>query len=81
MGDFNAYHNSSGDFDKSFNRTKKFVWVVMIMQLLFVLACIVGIVFGAIWLVKSINDKGLKAGIERVWNGPTNTPSENKVRQ
>jgi len=69
MGDFNAYNNSFKDFDKSFNRTKRFVWFILIMQILFVILCFVGIVWGSIWGIQKINQYGLKGCVDRVWVG------------
>lgn len=74
MGDFNAYNKSFEDFDKNFNRTNNFIWLFFIMQLIGVLVCIVGIVWGSIWAFKKISHQGLKGTIERVWNGP-NAPT------
>lgn len=76
MGEFNAYHNQHKNdmdkFEKGFYRTKMFVWVIIVCQILLVITLFIFMALGIAWGVNKINQKGLKGCVERIWNGDTN---------
>jgi flagellar basal body-associated protein FliL len=58
------------DFDKDFNRTRKFIIIVGII----IIAASVVAMMLSVWFfastAKEISNKGLKAVVEQIWEGP-----------
>lgn len=58
------------NFDRNFRRAKTAIGIGFVIRMLLSVAFIVAIVLGSIYVVREINERGLKDIIEEVWEGP-----------
>lgn len=70
--------DSFENFDRDFNRMRKFVICFIASVLILIVLSLIGMGVFAIFAAKEINDKGLKGVAERVWNGKSPNSSDAK---
>lgn len=60
------------DFTRRYNKNKRFIWVAVIIKFIIAMAIITVIGFSVIYVVKEVNERGLKSIVEKIWEGPDN---------